>query len=128
MLLNICKDVSIKKASYEINSRKLNISLDNHLDMSNDYLDILACSFVLNIDGQDIMLKGTSNDIYTYENVTELEFYVDQNLDIDKESKVTLKYKALHLNEKSENDDYYHLKNQAFQNVNELDKVDVTLY
>jgi len=126
--INICKDVVIKEANYEISSRQLSISLDNHLDMSNDYLEVFGCGFVLNIDGQDVMLKGTSNDIYTYEGVTELNFYVDHDLDINQDSKITLKYKALHLNEKSKNDDYYHLKNQVFQTVSELDKVDVMLY
>lgn len=126
--MNICKEVVIKEANYEINNRQLRVLLSNHLDMSNDYLDVLACSFVINVDGQDIMLKGTSNDIYTYEGVTELEFYVDSDLNITPESKVTLKYKALHLSGRPENDDYYHLKNQAFQSVKELDKVDVIVY
>lgn len=126
--LDTCMEVVIKEANYEIQNKQLEVLLNNHLDMSNDYLDVLACSFVLNVDGQEVILKGVANSIYTYEGITEIDFYVDCDLNISQKNKVTLKYEALHLNEESKKDDNFHLKNQVFQIVNKLDEVDVNLY
>ncbi|MBN2899002.1 MAG: hypothetical protein JXO44_09540 [Clostridia bacterium] len=119
-----CEAVVMEGAEYNSTEGRLRIELLNHLDMSADYLEVLGCSFVLNADGEDLMLTGHSNDIYTYDGKTVLEFYLSGDLEVSPESVVTLKYKALHLTDRNE-DNYNYLKNQTYQNVEELDSIPV---
>ena len=123
---HICKDVAFDGVEYYKEKSTLKITLLNHLDMTNEYLKVFGCSFTLNVDGEEIMLRGISKNIDTYDGKTELEFFIDEKINVSDESKVTLKYKALHLNGEN-NRDYNYLKNQVYQIVKELDEVDVLL-